>query len=433
LLNLVVAAFIFAILYVAATALVSFLASWHNRARGGQLQALHRGLLKWLLVAAGFLLYLKALGFSLTPLLFGMGAASIVVGLALQEPLSNLFAGLALDMEGAIEQGDWVRVDVDGGTVGKVIDKGWRTTRLLTLEQELITLPNRVMGGQKILNFQRPEPQHAHRLRVGASYEAPPVKVKEVLRTILLREPRILREPPPVVRTMSYGDSSIEYEMRFFLADYGQHGSVKDEILTRVWYAFRYNGIEIPFPIRTVHLKERPQLDEERESDERGAADLAHYLAELPYLAKHLLPQDFDFLGRNGFQRHYAPGEPIVLKGTMGDALFVVRDKWCEVSLPGGGRKRLESGEYFGEMALLQVGPRMANVLAGEEGATVVRLDRESIVRLFRYYPALRQEFEHTKEARHKEAGIGEAEGRREVERLAVRFRRAARNLLVPW
>ncbi|MBE0618180.1 MAG: mechanosensitive ion channel, partial [Proteobacteria bacterium] len=164
-LNLVVAAVIFSVLYAGATALVAALASWHNRARGGHIQALHQGLGKWLLVATGLLVYLKAVGFSLTPLLFGMGAASIVVGLALQEPLSNLFAGLALDMEGAIEQGDWVRVDVDGGTVGRVIDKGWRTTRLLTLEQELVTLPNRLVGGQKIVNFQRPEPQHAHTLR----------------------------------------------------------------------------------------------------------------------------------------------------------------------------------------------------------------------------------------------------------------------------
>ncbi|MBE0616594.1 MAG: cyclic nucleotide-binding domain-containing protein, partial [Proteobacteria bacterium] len=255
----------------------------------------------------------------------------------------------------------------------------------------------------------------------------------EVLRTILLREPRILKDPPPAVRTVSYGDSSIEYEMRFFLADFGQHGSVKDEVLTRVWYAFRYNGIEIPFPIRTVHLKERPELDQQRESEERSALDLARFLSEMPYLAKHLTAQDFDFLGHNAFQRQYAPGEPVILKGTMGDAVFVVRDKWCEVALSGGERKRLGVGEYFGEMALLRVGPRVANVFAGDQGATVVRLDRESVVRFFSYYPDLRQEFEHTKDARSRESGIGTAEGRRGAEPLVARIRRAARNLLVPW
>ncbi|MHB8766957.1 MAG: mechanosensitive ion channel family protein, partial [Deferrisomatales bacterium] len=151
--NLVTAAFLLGLLYVAATAVVAGGAAWYNRRRGGPLQALHRGLVKWLVVVAGLLVYLKTLGIALTPLLFGMGAASIVVGLALQEPLSNLFAGLALDAEGAIRQGDWIRVDVDGGTVGQVIDKGWRTTRLLTLDRELVTLPNRVMGGQKIVNY----------------------------------------------------------------------------------------------------------------------------------------------------------------------------------------------------------------------------------------------------------------------------------------
>jgi len=123
----------------------------------------------------------------------------------------------------------------------------------------------------------------------------------------------------------------------------------------------------------------------------------------------------------------------VILKGTMGDALFVVREDWCEVALPRGGTRRMEAGEYFGEMALLRVGPRTADVVAGEAGATVVRLDRESVVRLFQYYPDLRQEFEHTKETRSREAGIAAAEGPRATEPLVARFCRAARKLLIPW
>ena len=432
-LNLATIALLFSILYLLATGAVLALASWHNRSRGGQIQALHRGLMKWTAVTIGFLVYLHALGISLTPLLFGMGAASIVVGLALQEPLSNLFAGLALDMEGAFHPGDWIRVDVDGGTVGKVIDKGWRTTRLLTQEQELVTLPNRVMGGQKIVNYHKPEPLHAHRLVIGASYKDPPIKVKETLRTILLGEPQIARDPAPAVRTINYGDFAVEYEMRFFLTDYGQQTRVKDEVMTRVWYAFQEDGIEIPFPVRTVHVKERAQLAEEQGAIEKTSGQIADFLRSVPSLGRHLASDDFAFLAANAFQRAYAAGEPVIRKGTMGDAVFFVREGSCEALLPGGGKRRLETGEYFGEMALLRAAARTADVLAAEGGATVVRVDRECMVRLFDRYPGLREEFLRTEDLRRRDSGMARAPEDKVAESMAARLRRAVRNYLVPW
>lgn len=430
--NLVTTGFLFATFYLSGTIIVDGLAFWYNRQHGGHVQALHRGLIIWLAVAAGILLYLKHQGISLTPILFGMGAASLVMGLALQEPLSNLFAGLALDMEGAIRVGDWVRVDVDGGTVGKVVDKGWRTTRLLTLEEDLITLPNRVVGAQKISNYCQPTLLHAHRIFISASYSDPPVKVKEVLRTILLREPRIAKDPPPVVRTVDYQDYAVSYELRFFLYDFAENTIIKDEILTRIWYAFKYNGIEMPFPIRTLHVKEHTQLVSEETERDANLQDLFDFFKSLPFLQTHLLLQDFDFLARNAFQRTYTPGESVIIKGIMGDALFIVRQGWCEILLPTGECKRLEAGTYFGEMALLKAGPRNTGVIAGEQGALVVRVDRECMNKLFGYYPELREQFEHTQHARVLESGFALAEVEQE-EAFRDTLKRLLKDLLTPW
>ena len=431
--NLLILAPLFALLYLIATLLLTLFGNWYQRRFGNPLQNLHLGLLKWLMVIPGLLIYLKFQGVSLTPLFFGMGAASIVVGLALQEPLSNLFAGLALDLEGHIRPGDWLRIDVDGGTEGKVIDKGWRTTRLLTINQELVTLPNRVLGGQKILNFYWPDRVHGHHLRVSASYNDPPGKVKDVLRTVLLREPRILRTPQPQVRTMAYGDSSIEYDLRFFINNFSDQMEIKDEVMTRIWYAFRENGIEIPFPIRTVYFKERPQIEEEKQRLLKQGEDLAAYFRDLPCLNRHLALKDFEFLAQNAVQSDFAPGEALILKGIMGDSVFFVRHGWCLAALPDGRTKRIEEGEYVGEMALMQLAPRTADVRAGEAGATVVRIDRESLLRLFRFYPGLRQEFVKTLSDRQVETGQVPVNIQQTHDSLGRRLRKAAKQILRPW
>ncbi len=430
--NLITTAFVFATVFLSGTIFVDGLTFWYNRQHGGHIQALHRGLIIWLAVATGILLYLKHQGISLTPILFGMGAASLVMGLALQEPLSNFFAGLSLDMESAIKIGDWIRVDVDGGTVGKVVDKGWRTTRLLTLDEELITLPNRVVAAQKVSNYCQPTKLHVHNILISSSYNDPPVKVKEVLRTILLREPRIAKNPPPAVRTVAYQDYSVDYELRFFLYDYAQNPIVKDEVLTRIWYAFKYNKIEMPFPIRTLHIKENEQLVREETERNEQLQDLFNFLQSLPFLQEHLLLQDFDFLARNAFQRSYAPGESVIIKGIMGDALFVVRQGWCDVDLPNGDRKRLEPGSYFGEMAMLKSGPRITSVLAGDQGAVVVRLERECMNKLFGYHPKFREQFEHVHNARSLESGFAPETSEQE-ETFRETINRVLKDLLTPW
>ena len=125
------------------------------------------------------------------------GAASVIVGIALQEPLSSLFKGVALDLEGVFHRGEWIRVGGQGGVAGQVVDKNWRTTKIMTIDDELITIPNSVLGSEQILNYNQPESAHVHRLQIGTSYNDPPVKVKEILRTILIREPRIEKHPHP--------------------------------------------------------------------------------------------------------------------------------------------------------------------------------------------------------------------------------------------
>ena len=428
-LNILAMMITFSSLYIGVTLLISLASSFYKKKKGVELLSMHRALLKWSLVLSGCVVLLNI---NLWPVLLGMGAASIVLGFALKEMLENLFTGMALDAEGAFHSGDWIRIG-DSDTIGKVYEKNWRSTKLLTKEDESITVPNRLLGAEKILCFNKPGSLFARKLRVGTSYSDPPVKVKEVLRTILIREPRVAKDPPPEVRTIEYGDFSIVYEMKFWIRDYGEYQHINDSIMTKVWYAFQFYGIQIPFPIRTVHMKEREQLLEEESDVQRDVEGKMAFLRNLDFLNRHLLLQDFDFLARNSFLRKYFAHEHIIQKGEIGDALYLVMEGWCQVVLPDGRKRRLDAGQYFGEMGLLGARQRTADVLAGDEGATVLRIDKHCMDMLFRSHGDLIQEFEHIRDARREELPPEEPaldQARVDPLRRALQY---AADFLRPW
>ncbi|MHC4945105.1 MAG: cyclic nucleotide-binding domain-containing protein [Planctomycetota bacterium] len=431
--NMITAGLIVCGLYIGATVLVWILSAYHLMRRRSRILTLRRVLFKLAVLLIGLIVYMKYLGIDLTPLWLGMGAASIVLGIALQEPLSSLFKGVALDMEGVIHRGEWIRVGGPSGLAGKVVDKNWRTTKIMTIDDELVTIPNSVLGSEQILNYNQPQAAHVHRLNVGTSYNDPPVKVKEVLRSILIRQPLIEKYPPPVIRTINYNDFSIDYQLKFWLRDYGKNPGVRDAIMTQIWYAFKFYGIEIPFPIRTVHLKEREHLAEEEQVIDQAVGDIKGFLMTLPYFQPHLKYKDFDFLALNAFQRRYLYGEHVIHKGELGDALYIVREGWCEVILPSGERRKINPGDYFGEMGLITLQPRTADVVAGEDSATAIRLDRECMQILFKRYPDLMNEFERVRETRMEDAGLQEKELVPVKVPLATKIGRAVLDFLRPW
>jgi small-conductance mechanosensitive channel len=398
-LNLITTGIVLSVFYIVVTLLIALISSYYAKKKGVEFLSIHKALLKWVIVLVGCAIILKIKPW---PLLLGMGAASIVLGFALKEMLENLFTGMTLDMEGAFHRGDWIRVG-DSDTIGKVYEKNWRATRIITLNHESITIPNRMLGSEKIVCFNKPHQWFAHTLQVGTSYNDPPVKVKEILRTILMRHPNIIKNPAPDLRTIAYDDFSINYEMKFWIMDYAKLLRTIDEVMTQIWYAFKFYGVEIPFPIRTVHFKDREQLREEKADIEQDVNDNREFLLELPFLNKHLSYKDIDFLAKNAFKRGFFPDEHIVQRGEFGDSLYIVMDGEARVVMPDGRRVELKPGKYFGEMGLLGGRRRTADVIAGSNGARVLRIDKYCMDILFRNYPELLQETQRLRDIRKEE------------------------------
>lgn len=428
-LNFIVAVFVASAFYLAATLAVEAASFLYDR-KGVTAHAIHKVLIKWAIVVTGFLFYLGTQRVSLTPLVVGMGAASIIVGLALQETLANLFAGLSMEAESALERGQWI--ELEGQVVGRVLDKGWRSTRIITIKDELVVIPNRLIASGRVINYNQPEPCHALVLKMGASYKDPPVKVKELLRNILLREPDVADAPPPRVYVSEYGDYYVNYTMMFWIRDHGKRLDIADSIFTKVWYAFHNHGVEIPFPVRTVHMMDRAEREEADAAIEETNRSTAEFFHGLNAFSRHLSMGECRYLARNSTETHAAPGDRVIRKGDPGDSVFFIREGNCEVELPGQEMKPLGTGEYFGEMALLSSAPRTADVRASEKGATVLRVGRECMETLFESRPELKREFQKTKDMRVEEAGMAEAESGPEPSRLTI-ITQAVGRFLKPW
>ncbi len=204
-------------------------------------------------------------------LLIAPGILAIVIGLAMQDLIGNIIAGLALQAGKPFAHGEWLQVD---GRFAQVIEINWRATRLLTNDGVSIEIPHREMAGKTIVNLNRPTKLHAMRLSVGIDYAAPPTRVKDVLLHATANAIGIAPEPRPKVYLKSFGDSSIEYEIKFWIDDQSQYFEVCDSIRTNIWYSLRRHGITIPFPIRTVQL-ERPA----RKQGTRSAKRRPHHPA----------------------------------------------------------------------------------------------------------------------------------------------------------
>ena len=301
-------------------------------------------------------------------LLTTLGVGSIVLGLALQDTLGNLMAGIALLFERPYSVGDWIRV---GDRTGRVVEMNWRAVRLQTRENDIIVVPNSHLGNQVISNLTTPTRVHAERPTFGFSYSDPPNKVKAVLKRAALATQGVLDTPEPKARTLGYGDSQIDYEVKLYLEDHDALPDILDEFTTRVWYAAKRNGLTIPFPIRTVYKTEMPPATEPP-----APPDLAQVLAAVPLFGP-LDADELTELSRGCRSSHYGHGERLVRQGEAGDSLFVIAEGSAVVAVRDeGGRQRevarLSEGDFFGEMSLLTGAPRSATVSALEDLRVVV-------------------------------------------------------------
>ncbi len=204
------------------------------------------------LFVSGVFMILEIWHVNLTPLLASAGVAGIAIALAAKDTLSNFFGGISLFLDKIYKVGDYIIVD--DRDRGEVVSLGIRSTRILTRDDVLVTVPNSILANSRIINETAPFPRYRIKIPVGVAYGTDLDHVEKVLLDVASRKDSILATPAPRVRVRSLANSSVDFELLVWVADPRDRGLQIHDFLKSVYVAFQEEGIAIPFPQLDVHL-----------------------------------------------------------------------------------------------------------------------------------------------------------------------------------
>ncbi len=336
-----------------------------------------------LLYLAAAVITLHSAGIEAGNLFTTSAVLTAVLGLALQETLGNLFSGLALQLGKAFDVGDWVELDGSQAHTGRVVEVGWRATKLLTLDDVEVIIPNGFMAKALIRNLTRPTPITRRKVAFSSSYSDVPGGVVEAALGAVRGVPGVLATPAPSVILLAYGESSMDWSLRYYSDDVPGGPVTDSEVRTRLWYRFRRENLTFPFPQRDVRMVVSDAAAQaSRRLDERLSA-----LQRIPIL-ELLDPESLALLAEKSETRLYGPGESVVVVGEPGADLFGVLHGELRVLADQAVVARLGAGDFFGEMSLLTGEPRAATVVAGSPCELVV-VGHDALQQAFQAHPEL--------------------------------------------
>ncbi len=211
-------------------------------------------------LALGLLILLSTLGVSITPLLTALGVGGLAVALALQDTLTNLFAGVHILASGKVQPGDFIALE--SGQEGYVVDTNWRNTTIRQLPNNLVIVPNATLAASIMTNYQRPEREMSVTVQVGVAYDSDLEQVERVTREVGREVMRTVDggvpSHDPLVRYHTLGDFSINFSVILRTSEVTSQYVIVHEFIKRLHRRYREEEIEIPFP--TVFNINSPQM-----------------------------------------------------------------------------------------------------------------------------------------------------------------------------
>jgi len=212
--------------------------------------------IRYVIWFAAVMAILKVFNIDVTPLLAGAGIAGIAIALAAQDFISNFFGGAIITVDKPFKVGDRIKVE---DYYGDVLSVGTRSTRIKTLDYQVVTIPNNKLTSNIIINFSEPDQKLRITIPVTVAYGSDPRRVKEILLDIaqdaIKNTEYILEDPAPTVFFMEFADSSLNFILHVWARKYNIPEQVRDTINCRIAERFAQEGIEIPFPQMDVHMK----------------------------------------------------------------------------------------------------------------------------------------------------------------------------------
>jgi small-conductance mechanosensitive channel/CRP-like cAMP-binding protein len=303
--------------------------------------------------AAGYVLELPVKG-----LLATSGVVAIVVGLALQSTLSDVFSGIVLNTTKPYQVDDWVSID---GVEGKVLDIDWRATHLLTSAGSTAVVPNSVAAKAKIVNLSRPTNLHGVSISIQVPNHIRPRRVLDALERTLQGSSSLLLDPPPKAVLKEAGETLSEYVASGFIAELGKKGEVRNQLFDLAHRHLEAAGISRqPDGVIEPSTRARALLDEVK-------------------IFRSLSAEERDRLAQNMVAQQYAAGEVVLDLEEVPDSLFVIATGVVSATVPDGSMQieagRMGPSEVMGEQSILADTPSQARFTA-MTSSIIYRLDK---------------------------------------------------------
>jgi small-conductance mechanosensitive channel len=275
-----------------------------------------------------------------------LGVTSLVISLALQPTLSGIASGLLLLGDRPFNPGDWIK---SGDIEGRVLDLGWRTTKVEDRNGDVIVVPNSALSDQTLRNFAEPSRLHRVVVPVQVAYANPPTVAKEMLLAAARATPGVLPDPAPSIRVVQIDDPLMGYEADLWIDDYAIAPRVFSDFGSLVWYHSNRMGVPLPSPAYDLFHHDPVA---EAAAAEVGTDQLAAALRATTFLSD-LDDSDIDELAADATQTRFSRGEVIVPDTERHPNVYVLREGRARM-LDARDPQRfvdLEVGEVFGFVA----------------------------------------------------------------------------------
>lgn len=336
---------------------------------------------------------------NLVGLLTTSAVLTAVVGLAAQETLKDLFAGIELQLDPPFHVGDWISI---GDSAGVVESLNLMNTTLRCLDKGTIHVPNHKLVDSPLRRFTAQEPA-GNRFSLALGYDIPPGQARELLLAVLNRHPLVLDQPAPIAWISQFADSWITYE----LIAYHRNGAesqrlrLRSELLAHIWYAVERQGWSLPYPVLQLQSTTKGP-----EPIRRTAVTTSDVLRR-SWLFSQLQAAQVEQLAMRARWLRFGPGETIVREGDPGTSLYQVVHGAVEVikndgSSQGKAVARLDCDEIFGEMGLCTGSARSATVRSKGE-SELLEVHRNDLLPILESDPSVLEQLSHIVATRRAE------------------------------
>ncbi|SVA13773.1 uncharacterized protein METZ01_LOCUS66627 [marine metagenome] len=243
------------ITHASAKLVVGLLDIWSKQQGGGFPSTTIFTNIVWITVyAIGLLIILDSLNVSIAPMLTALGVGGLAVSLALKDTLSDVFAGLHILLSKKVQPGDFV--SLDSGEMGYIQNISWRNTKMLERSNNIIHIPNTKLSSAIIKNYDSGDPSFSVKIPVGVGYNSDLDQVGKVVMEVATElhstMEEVNKDAEPSFKFRGFGESSIDLAVYFRGNKYGDQNPIIHEFIKRLHKRFNQEGIEIPYPVRTV-------------------------------------------------------------------------------------------------------------------------------------------------------------------------------------